>query len=65
MHIVWLEIQNLPKAPPKIYVVGLEQSLIIDCPLYKMPFFKIKSVLVNQCYILEWSIFKLNVMNSP
>lgn len=42
MHIVWLEIQNLPKAPPKIYVVALEQSLIIDCPLYKMPFLKLK-----------------------
>lgn len=53
MHIVLLEIQNLLKSPPQIYAVGLEPSLIIDCPLYKMPFFKIKSVLVNQCYILE------------
>lgn len=53
MHIVLLEIQNLPKAPPQIYVVGLEPSLIIDRPLYKMPVFKIKSVLVNQCYILK------------
>lgn len=40
MHIVLFEIQNLPKAPPKIYVVGLEPSLMIDCPLYKMPFLK-------------------------
>lgn len=42
MHIVLLEIQNLPKAPQQIYVVGLEPSLIIDCPLYKIPFLKLK-----------------------
>lgn len=40
MHIVLLEIQNLPKTIPKMYVVGLEPSLIIDCSLYKMPFLK-------------------------
>lgn len=42
MHIVLLEIQNLLKSPPQIYAVGLEPSLIIDCPLYKMPFLKLK-----------------------